>query len=329
MGVLMSPDAAHPRAACILPPPPTISPKFQTTTAADWDLADEIGSGAFGVVRLGIRRTTGEVGAIKMQKDAREPSMQRELDALQRIKAKGGHKNIVDLKDVFEHNGHTCIVTEFVSGGELFEHIVRYGAFEEPRARKMMQDIVEGVAFLHDHGLVHKDLKPENVLLRFSDKRDDNPATLVDFGSAGPASRVLDTDIGTTVYLPPEVLRRGGVCTPAADVWAMGCILYIVLTGRHPFDIDGTAPEKTIESRIRKGHVSFKHAACQHLSSDAKDLIRHMLQKDPEMRPSAKQVLAHPWMTQQHQLVLDIVMMGAATVATDNNQIRSKKLLVL
>ncbi|RHY29573.1 hypothetical protein DYB32_005037 [Aphanomyces invadans] len=300
-----------------------MSPKTAATIhpAADWDLADEIGSGAFGVVRLGIRRTTGEVCAIKMLKDSRDASLQRELEALQWIKAQGGHKNIVDLKGVFEHDGKTCIVTELVSGGELFNHIVKYGAFDEPHARKMMHDIVEAVAFLHDHGLVHKDLKPENVLLRFKDKRYDNHAKLVDFGSAGPPSPAVgtDTDIGTTVYLPPEVLRRGD-CTPAADVWAMGCILYIVLTGRHPFDIDGTAPEKTIESRIRRGHVTFKHAACKHLSAEAKDLIHQMLQKDPDLRPSAKQVLAHPWMQQFQQqqvvqAVLDVVMMGAATTS--------------
>ncbi|KAF0686189.1 Aste57867_21975 [Aphanomyces stellatus] len=281
-------------------------PQFQSTSskttdsASSWDLSDQVlGAGAFGVVHLGIRRDTGEVGAVKMQRNLKHrDSIQRELHALQVVQAKGGHKNIIALKDVFERDGHTCIVTEFVSGGELFDHIVNHGAFSEQDARKPMRDIVEAVAFLHAHGLIHKDLKPENVLLRFKDRaRADNAATLVDFGSAGPASRASSADeIGTTVYQAPELLRRDSECTQAADVWSLGCILYVLLTGRHPFDLDGTATERQIEARIRRGKVSFKHPACRDLSPDAKDLISQLLTKDPIKRPSAQAVLDHPWM---------------------------------
>ncbi|CAK4127858.1 unnamed protein product [Aphanomyces euteiches] len=293
----------------------------QSSTNA-WELTEEIGSGAFGIVRLGVRRATGELGAVKVQRDLKHrASMQREVQALQLIKHQGGHKNIVDLKDVFEKDGHMCIVTEFVSGGELFDHVVEDGPFSEDRARNMMRDIVEAVAFLHDHGVIHKDLKPENVLLQFKDKRDNNLAKLVDFGSAGPASPTTQDDIGTTVYLAPELQSQdGGPCTPAADVWSLGCILYIVLTGRHPFDLEGNATEATIKNRIMRAKVSFKHADCKGISPEAKDLITQLLQKDPSQRPSARDILQHPWMTQEAMIVM---LLGLDATPTDKTKPRT------
>ncbi|OQR83775.1 cleavage induced protein kinase [Achlya hypogyna] len=288
MGTVVSPPASQNRSA-----PPT-----------QWIVCDdELGTGAFGVVHLGVSRTTGEEAAIKTLHERNRGCIQREVAALQQIKSLGGHKNIIDLKDVFEDHGRVNVVTELVAGGELFDHIVRYGACTEPEARRMIHDIAQAVLFLHSNGLIHKDLKPENVLLRFKEKRSDNVAKLADFGSAGPPSIFNRADdVGTSAYLPPELLeRKDGLCTQAADMWAVGCILYILLTGMHPFDMDGSLPEEVIESHIRQAKVCFTHPRCDLLSAEAKDLVSKLLLKDPTRRLSAKEMLEHPWMTQQTQ----------------------------
>ncbi|OQR95456.1 cleavage induced protein kinase [Thraustotheca clavata] len=274
--------------------------------SSQWMLCDEeIGTGAFGVVRIGVSKTTGEKAAIKTMRvqSKTHKAIEREVDTLLRIQSLGGHKNIIALKDVFVEQNQVCVVTEFVGGGELFQHLLHYGAFNEVEARRMLYDIAQAVLFLHSNGLIHKDIKPENVLLCYKEKRADNEAKLADFGSAGPQSPFnrLD-DIGTSVYLAPELLnaKDGAVWTQAADMWAIGCILYILLTGMHPFDMEGNVPEEVIEKRIQRAKVCFSHPNCDNLSANAKDLIVGLLQKDPNQRLSIDDLLNHPWMSQQH-----------------------------
>ncbi|KDO30354.1 CAMK protein kinase [Saprolegnia parasitica CBS 223.65] len=269
MGTVVSPTSAHSRN----PAQQKKTSISQTCDTDQWTICDDaLGTGAFGVVRLGVSRTTGEKAAIKSL-HAHRASLHREIHALRKIKSLGGHKNIIDLKDVYtDADDRVCVVTELVAGGELFEHI---------------------------------DLKPENVLLRFKEKRADNEAKLADFGSAGPPSVFSRTDdVGTSAYLPPELLeaKKGGVvCSQAADMWAIGCILYILLTGMHPFDMDGALPEELVEMRIKKSDVSFDNPRCTDLSVDAKDLIAKLLAKNPAQRLSATEMLEHRWMTQQSQ----------------------------
>jgi serine/threonine protein kinase len=194
------------------------------------------------------------------------------------------------------------LVTELARGGELFETIVERGALSENRAGAIAHEIASALAFMHQHGLVHKDIKPENILLTARDdkeehkKSDGSLVKLADFGSAGPASttRSRMDDIGTSAYLPPELLARG-VCTSGCDMWALGCVLYIMLSGSHPFDLDGTAPDAVVERRIKNDPVTFDVASWQAVSADAKDLVVKLLHKDPALRLTADQVLQHPW----------------------------------
>lgn len=280
-----SPDA-HSRAA--------IEPQHKKK----WHLFDQIGSGAFGTVRIGMDEDSGEVAAIKIvETDKRNyPALEREISALKLVKALGGHSNIIDLKDVYVDGRKVCLVTELARGGELFDHIVAFGAFTEDRASAFAREIGGALGFLHRHGLVHKDIKPENILMSSRDQTNpSNFVKLADFGSAGPASmdNKLD-DVGTSAYLPPELLQSG-MCTTACDMWALGCVLYIVLSGSHPFDLDGTATDGEVEERIKHSPVTFDFAAWTDVSSDAKDLISKLLHKDPNERLTADQLLLHPW----------------------------------
>ncbi|KAL4147539.1 Serine/threonine-protein kinase pkz1 [Phytophthora ramorum] len=281
-----------------------------------WQLFDQIGAGAFGIVRLGMHAESGEVAAVKIvpleQPDDRRsyPSLEREISALKLVKALGGHKSIVDLRDVYVEGRKLFLVTELARGGELFEQIVAYGSFPEPKARDVAREIASALSFLHRHGLVHKDVKPENILLsarvvdyntsgvyRKGNRHESNSLVkLADFGSAGPAGATTNLeDVGTAAYLPPELLTTG-VCTSACDMWALGCVLYIMLSGSHPFDLDGMSSDLIVEHRIKSEPITFAFNAWDNVSPDAKDLISKLLVKDPALRLTADQMLQHPWM---------------------------------
>ncbi|OWZ21603.1 Cleavage induced protein [Phytophthora megakarya] len=262
-----------------------------------------------------MHEESGEVAAVKIvalenPNERRSfPSLEREISALKLVKALGGHNSIVDLRDVYVEGRKLFLVTELARGGELFEHIVAYGSFSESKARDVASEMASALSFLHRHGLVHKDVKPENILLsarvvdhtsgvyrRGNRHESTSLVKLADFGSAGPAG--MDTnleDIGTAAYLPPELLTTG-VCTSACDMWALGCVLYIMLCGSHPFDLDGMSADSVVEHRIKTEPITFDFSAWGNVSPDAKDLISKLLVKDPALRLTADQMLQHPWM---------------------------------
>nr|Q8GVC7.1 RecName: Full=Serine/threonine-protein kinase PKZ1; Short=Pipkz1; AltName: Full=Cleavage-associated kinase [Phytophthora infestans]AAM21157.1 cleavage-associated kinase [Phytophthora infestans] len=280
-----------------------------------WQLFDQIGAGAFGVVRLGMHEESGEVAAVKIvplenPNDQRSyPALEREIAALKLVKALGGHNSIVDLRDVYVEGRKLFLVTELARGGELFEQIVAYGSFPELKARDVAREMASALSFMHRHGLVHKDVKPENILMsarvvdhnsgvyRKSNRHESSSLVkLADFGSAGPASVNTNLeDIGTAAYLPPEVLNSG-MCTSACDMWALGCVLYIMLSGSHPFDLDGMSADSVVEHRVKSEPVTFDFSAWDNVSPHAKDLISKLLVKDPTLRLTADQMLQHPWM---------------------------------
>ncbi|GLE05063.1 hypothetical protein PINS_up014047 [Pythium insidiosum] len=295
---------AHSRSAHPLTLP---APAYhQTDRRKPWHLYDEVGTGSFGTVRIGMREDSGEVAAVKIvELDYRSyATLEREISAMKTIKAVGGHPGIVGLQEVYVEGRQVYLVMELVKGGELFDHIVAYGAFDEAKASAVAKDIGEALRFMHQHGLVHRDIKPENILLTAKHQEKSASvgsgapiAKLADFGSAGPlnVACALD-DIGTSAYLPPELLSSGA-CTPACDMWALGCVLYISLCGSHPFDLDGTASDEEVEDRVKRSPVTFDFPAWKNISSDAKDLITKLLEKDPSRRLTADQMLAHPWIT--------------------------------
>ncbi|RQM17395.1 hypothetical protein DD237_001372 [Peronospora effusa] len=278
-----------------------------------WQLFDQIGSGAFGTVCLGMHEETGEVAAVKIvplqnpDESRSYPELEREISALKVVKALGGHSSIIDLRDTYVEGCKMFMITELARGGDLFEQVITYGSLSEIKVQQVSCEMASALSFLHRHGLVHKDIKPENVLLsaRVVDHNNSNnyrrnkstPSLikLADFGSAGPAGMVTSLeDIGTAAYLPPELLTSG-ICTSACDMWALGCVLYIMLCGSHPFDLDGMSPDHVVEHRIKTEPITFAFSAWDNVSPDAKDIIYKLLEKDPELRLTADEMLQHPW----------------------------------
>ena len=264
-----------------------------------------LGEGAYGSVHMATVIGSQEKVALKKiaKKYTDDNSFQRETEALLRIHEEGGHPNVCGLRDMYEDDRFFYLIIDLISGGEMFEHLIEQGAYSEQTSAYLIRDVASALSFLHGVGIVHADLKPENLML--SNWDDENAVIkLVDFGCAcldtlNLANEKGGADAGTTAYLPPECVGKGAKKKhndPAIDMWSLGVILYIMLTGMHPFDTSGMATDAEIAETIRRNpKPPFGASATGHLSKSAKDLIKRLMEPEPAKRMTAAEVLQHPW----------------------------------
>ena len=187
---------------------------------------------------------------------------------------------------------------ELMRGGDLFERIVERGRYDEATARAVMSKILSAVEYLHIKEIIHRDLKPENILLL--DPHDDTNIKITDFGLAKRANHEgLKTFCGTPQYFAPEVLKRKssvagtGRYGMSADMWSVGVILYILLSGTFPFE------EDNLFDQIQNAEYSFTGSEWSNISESAKHLVRGLMTLRPELRLSVEQAMTHPWMMNQ------------------------------
>uniref|UniRef100_A0A5B6Z891 non-specific serine/threonine protein kinase n=1 Tax=Davidia involucrata TaxID=16924 RepID=A0A5B6Z891_DAVIN len=273
----------------------TILDANQTSNLKDlYVLGEQLGWGQFGVIRACSDKLTGEVLACKsIAKDRLVTaddvrSIKLEIEIMTRL---SGHPNVVDLKAVYEEEDHVHLVMELCAGGELFHQLEKHGRFSEAEARVLFRHLMQVVMYCHDKGVVHRDLKPENILL--ATKATSSPIKLADFGLATyiKPGQSLHGTVGSPFYIAPEVLAGG--YNQAADVWSVGVILYILLSGMPPFW--GNTKSRIFDA-VRAADLRFPSDPWDHISESAKDLIRGMLRTDPSQRLTAQQVLDHSWM---------------------------------
>jgi len=262
-----------------------------------YDLGEELGSGAFSVVVKAQHKKTHDTVAIKQvdkdQTDAEE--MYNELNVMSQL----NHPNLVTFKEIFEGPERFYVVMELVTGGELFDRIIELQRYSEKEAVHVMLQVLSGLKHMHDNNIAHRDLKPENLLL--SSKESNATVKIADFGFATKVindSELLQL-VGTPPYFAPELslLRDESIMTGygrPVDIWAMGVILYILLSGIHPFQI---ADEDLMLDNIQNAKWDWVGPNWIKISSDAKDLVRNMLAKDPVNRYSINQCLTHKWLT--------------------------------
>jgi serine/threonine protein kinase len=277
----------------------------------DWDIV--LGEGAYGYVHPARLAVTGEKVALKKisRRYTDSSAFMNEIDALLRIYDNGGHPNISGLRDSYEDQKYYYLILDLVTGGEMFEHLINFGAYSEADAARLMHEIASALAFLHGVGVVHADLKPENLLLS-TKNRLDGTIKIIDFGCA-VVDDVEDTQdayaaekrksllknassTGTTAYWPPERFEMESRANAGTDMWAIGVILYIMLTGVHPFDVDGVSTDEDIKARIKADpRPPLTDDLVGHLSESAIDLITKLMEKDPKKRLTAYSMLQHPW----------------------------------
>ncbi|XP_060574981.1 5'-AMP-activated protein kinase catalytic subunit alpha-2-like isoform X19 [Ruditapes philippinarum] len=250
-------------------------------------IGDTLGVGTFGKVKIATHQLTNHKVAVKILNRQKIKALdvvgkiRKEIQNLKLFR----HPHIIKLYQVISTPTDIFMVMEYVSGGELFDYIVKNGKLQEHEARRFFQQIVSGVDYCHRHMVVHRDLKPENLLLDHN-----RNVKLADFGLSNMMhdGEFLRTSCGSPNYAAPEVISGKLYAGPEVDVWSCGVILYALLCGTLPFD-DEHVP--TLFRKIKSGIFNIP----EYLHKEVVSLLCHMLQVDPLKRASMKDVREHEW----------------------------------
>lgn len=260
---------------------------YRSKEVGGYQLGRTLGKGSCAVVKLGTHSTTGNLAAIKILKPRslrEQKEALRETEALQRL----NHPNIIKMEQVIRENGYTCLILELGTGGELFEYIMNNGKLHEDEARSMFRQLLSGVQYCHAHLVAHRDLKPENLLL------DENGNIKIsDFGLSNviKPGRLFSTWCGSPVYTPPEVVLRQQYNGIAMDIWSLGVILYVIVTGGMPWRLESNVV-RNIDDLI-KGNYEIPDFLG--VSDECRDLIGMMLIADSNKRATLDTIMNHKW----------------------------------
>eukprot|EP00571_Detonula_confervacea_P012806 CAMPEP_0172301608 /NCGR_PEP_ID=MMETSP1058-20130122/3456_1 /TAXON_ID=83371 /ORGANISM="Detonula confervacea, Strain CCMP 353" /LENGTH=316 /DNA_ID=CAMNT_0013011781 /DNA_START=115 /DNA_END=1065 /DNA_ORIENTATION=+ len=266
------------------------------------------GYGIAGEVRQCIHLPTSQIRAVKTITKSRiqrkdKSQIEREISFLKKVQ----HPNIIELYDIYEDRDEVHIVMELCHGGELFDKIIEKAelnngnqvpaqltCFAEKDAARIIHSLLSAVSYLHSKDVVHRDIKPENILFTEKDNNE-SPIKLIDFGLSIEHTHncsPLTKAVGTSYYMAPELLD--GSYDRSCDLWAIGVIAYIMLSGEPPFD---GSTDDDIFKEIRKGRYKIDNSRLwdDGVSEYAKDFIRCLLDIDPHRRWSADMALEHAW----------------------------------
>ncbi|KTG38132.1 hypothetical protein cypCar_00007658 [Cyprinus carpio] len=262
-----------------------------------YEIGDELGSGQFAVVKKCRHKSTGVEYAAKFIKKRRSKSsrrgvfkddIEREVGILKEIQ----HPNVITLHDVFENKNEVILILELVAGGELFDFLAEKESLSEEEATEFLKQILDGVSYLHSKQIAHFDLKPENIMLL--NRSVPHPRIkLIDFGLAHKIDFGNDFKniFGTPEFVAPEVVNYEPLGLEA-DMWSIGVITYILLSGASPFL--GENKQETL-ANVSAVDYEFDEEFFSNTSALAKDFIARLLLKDPKKRMTILDSLQHPW----------------------------------
>ncbi|DAZ97558.1 TPA: hypothetical protein N0F65_005530 [Lagenidium giganteum] len=269
-----------------------------------YNIGPQLGRGRFSKVCEGVHKQSGIRHAVKIIDKSKLVATEKELlrteiAILKLVK----HPNIIELHDVYEDRQHIYIVTELVSGGELFNRIVGRSRYTETEARMVMMPLLESVAYLHRLGIVHRDIKPENILCgeRLNDLK------IADFGLSKLVhpEEIMKMPCGTLNYVAPEVLSLVGY-GKEADIWSVGVIMFLLLRGELPFH--GKTKNEIIQKTLH-ADINLEHdMAWSSISPSCKALLKGLLTKDPSKRLTAQDALRHDWFSPPRSRSNSLVM---------------------
>lgn len=276
--------------------------------AEKYTLGGTIGSGGQAEVKLGQCKPGVKPGgqvAIKIAKIT--PSnprdlMDKEIKLLDHIESHDPESeiNVVRYYGKMEDSRHVVLILELCSGGELFDDILDNGVYSENLAAKAINSMARTLSDLKQLGIIHRDIKPENFV--YTDKSSNRKLKLIDFGMACMTTdsyAVRSSAIGTPAYQAPEIICAHGEATSASDIWSLGVVLFIMLSGTFPFNPNNG--DDRLRRQIQAGNFNFNPHEWKHISSNAKDLVSRMLTVDIEKRITIAEILVHPWLSQQQE----------------------------
>ena len=257
-----------------------------------YDVIRQLGKGGFGKVYEVRHKKTGEIRACKHLSKLNINNLEKFKNEIELLR-KMDHPNIIKLYEIFESDRSLYLIMEECKGGEIFSKIIeRINAklmYSEKDAANIIKQVISCINYCHNKNICHRDLKPENLLYLKDGPEKDNLIKVIDFGLSQNANK-LKSKVGTAYYVSPEVLR--GNYTEKCDIWSVGVILYLLLTGEPPFNGQN---DQIIYSKILKFDVKFPEQKWKYISKEVKDLLQNHMLVPENRRYTAKQVLEHIW----------------------------------
>jgi len=270
-----------------------------------YDITSILGEGAFGSVKKAVVHGTGAVRAVKAIDKSKMMKAIDRLKAEVDITKKVDHPNVIKLYEIFEDGPNIYLVMELCWGGELLDRIVKHEHFTETQTHHVMFQIYRAVYYLHSSFIMHRDMKPQNVLIVTKDPIEKNSCKITDFGMAitFEKGQQLNAQVGTLAFMAPEVVvgKYGEGC----DVWSCGVIHYMCCCGYLPFL--GKTKEST-KKKILTKRVQFNPSHWKHVSEECLSLIHGTLRKNPKERMSARTASQHPWVKNTRKNKTDITL---------------------
>ncbi|KAG6891524.1 hypothetical protein C0992_005059 [Termitomyces sp. T32_za158] len=278
-------------------PASTSAPKSSSSKALnDYQLGDSLGKGAFGQVYRALNWATGETVAVKEIQLSNIPKTElgeimSEIDLLKNL----NHPNIVKYKGFVKTREYLYIILEFCENGSLHAILKRFGKFPENLVAVYISQVLEGLVYLHDQGVIHRDIKGANILTN-----KDGTVKLADFGVASNTTNGVRDDavVGSPYWMAPEVIEQSGATT-ASDIWSVGCVVIELLEGHPPYHT--LDPMPALFRIVQDDCPPIPEGA----SPIVKDFLYHCFQKDCNLRISAKKLLKHPWMVSARKQMSD------------------------
>lgn len=280
-----------------------------------YTILKKLGEGAFGKVLLVKHKRTGVEYACKFIKRKKlSESSEAYLDTEIEIMRTVPHSGICQLHEVIKSKLSVCLILEVLRGGDVLRRIVENDMLNEREAARVIRSVASTLGFLHNLGIIHRDLKPDNLMYRSEAK--DSTVVIVDFGVAkhlADAEEYANSACGTPLYLAPEVIT-GPRYTHACDMWSLGVIMYVMLSGRPPFFAKDRGQ---LFKKIKAGAFKFPAKYWKDVSEDAKDLIRKLLVLDPKKRIGPTEIAKHPWIMQESGLQFQMSVTRVNQIASE------------
>lgn len=266
---------------------------FESKTIGGYILGSTLGSGSCAVVKLGTHYTTGKKVAVKIVKPTtlrEQKEVIREVEALQVLQKLHHHPHIIRLLKVLREDGYSCLILDLANHGDLFDYVLQKGKIPELQARAIFRQLVSAVTYSHAHLVVHRDLKPENVLI------DANGSIKIsDFGLSTilKPGTLCSTFCGSPVYCPPEVVLQQQYNGYMVDVWSLGVILYVMVTGGMPWRLEKNVVKNMDDLIV----ANYNIPECFGITTECKSLIKMMLTASSKERACMTTIANHPWVS--------------------------------
>ncbi|KYK64102.1 calcium-dependent protein kinase CDPK2A [Toxoplasma gondii TgCatPRC2] len=286
-----------------------------------------LGQGTYGSVSKARKKDTGQMRAVKTISKSQVKNLERFRQEIAIMKELD-HPNVIKLFETFEDHRNIYLVMELCTGGELFDRIISEGRLTEKQAAVLMKQMFSAVHYLHSNNIMHRDLKPENFL--FLDSARESPLKIIDFGLSCRFKKgeFVSTKAGTPYYVAPQVLQ--GKYDFRCDAWSLGVILYILLCGYPPFYGETDAE---VLAKVKTGVFSFSGPEWKRVSEEARELIRHLININPQERYTAEQALQHPWVTtlarNSQNVALPTTLMSNLKAFRAQNKLKKAALTVI